>query len=187
MSIGRVVQKMKIWQAPVVAVVSMTPPSPKAPGGRPGLTWVSACLIPTRWKSPCSGSRMDSAMPCTHLSRASRTKWAASLDGRLFSPQWASGWTLRPAGCRQPSSSQPQTQATGCSNAVALSRPCWVSCYGIEGTMGHTRMLGLVARSIPRGERESQRGTATDAWLITTLPSLLVCDGCWPHLGFVLS
>lgn len=51
----------------------------------------------------------------------------------------------------------------------------------------HTRMLGLVARSIPRGERESQRGTAMNAWLVPTLPTLLVCDGCWPHLGFVLS
>lgn len=134
-----------------VAVVSMTPTSLKVPGGGgTGLTWVSNGLIPTRWRSPCSGSRMDSATPCTRLSRASRTKWAASLDGRLSSPQWASGWTLLPAGCRLLSSFQPQTQATGCSNAAALSRPCWVSswvspwvsCYGTEGTTSRREDAG---------------------------------------------
>lgn len=148
---------------------------PQSPRRRNRADLVSNCLIPTRWRSPCSGSRTDSATPCTHPSRAWRTKWAASPDGRLCSPQWASGWTLLPAGCRQLSSFQPQTQATGCSSAVALSRPCWVSCYGTEGTTSVTRMLGLVARSTPPEVTESQRGAAADEWLIPTLHSLPSC------------
>lgn len=84
-------------------------------------------LSPCRWRSRCSAFRTGSATPCTHPSRAWRTKWAASLAGRRSSPPWASGWTPRPAACQRPSSSQPLTRATGSSSAAAPSSPCWVS------------------------------------------------------------
>lgn len=91
---------------------------------------------PCRWRSPCSAFRMGSAMPCTRPNRVWRTKSVASLAGRPSSLPWASGWTPQPVACRQPSSSQLPTLATGSSSAAAPSSPCWVS-------LGQGRAEGL--------------------------------------------
>lgn len=120
---------------------------PQSHSEKPGLAPEQSCASlslpssPSRWRSPCSAFRTGSAMPCTHPSRVWRTKWVASPAGRPSSPPWASGWTPQPVACQQLSSSQPPTQATGCSSAAVPSSPCWVS-LGRAGPEGLADCLG---------------------------------------------